>query len=192
MRANRSGVHQPVNLLPQEQNEPGKPVYHVLVSLPCQTSFFHLVSIRIDCFVAVVFPVRHKIFMEKGGLKVMLVTSWSLSDSYFRFIQYHSDWFHSRLWSYRICNLFLQRFKCFLPFHFLIVVVLLHHGKKTKQLTARTVSVKVVTRLEVRVTCTLAIATGVNTVCWVPVMTLYCIENWQNSPLHFCLTTLAL
>ncbi|CAH3044786.1 unnamed protein product [Porites evermanni] len=150
MRANRSGVHQPVNLLPQEQNEPGKLVYHVLVSLSCQTSFFHLVSIRIDRFVAVVFPVRHKIFMEKGGLKY------------------------------------------FLPFHFLIVVVLLHHGKKTKQLTARTVSVKVVTRLEVRVTCTLAIATGVNTVCWVPVMTLYAIEKWQNSPLHFCLTTLAL
>ena len=74
MRANRCGVHQPVNLLPQEQNKPGKLVYHVLVSLPCQTSFFHLVSIRIDCFVAVVFPVRHKIFMEKGGLKVMLVT----------------------------------------------------------------------------------------------------------------------
>ena len=78
MRANRSGVHQPVNLLPQEQNEPGKLVYHVLVSLSCQTSFFHLVSIRIDRFVAVVFPVRHKIFMEKGGLKVMLVASWSL------------------------------------------------------------------------------------------------------------------
>ena len=57
------------------------------------------------------------------------------------------------------------------------MVVLLHHGKKTKQLTARTVSVKVVTRLEVRVTCTLAIATGVNTVCWVPVMTLYALKN---------------
>ena len=78
MRPNRSGIHQPVNLLPQEQNEPGKLVYHVLVSLSCQTSFFHLVSIRIDRFVAVVFPVRHKIFMEKGGLKVMLVASWSL------------------------------------------------------------------------------------------------------------------
>ena len=89
-------------------------VYHVLVSLSCQTSFFHLVSISIDRFVAVAFPLRHKIFMEKGGLKVMLVTSWSLSDSYFRFIQYHSDWFHSRLWSYRICNLFLQWFKYFL------------------------------------------------------------------------------
>ena len=53
-------------------------VYHVLVSLSCQTSFFHLVSIRIDRFVAVAFPVRHKIFMEKGGLNVMLIASWSL------------------------------------------------------------------------------------------------------------------
>ena len=47
-------------------------------------------------------------------------------------------------------------------------------------------------RLEVRVTCTLAIATGVNTVCWVPIITLYAIEKWQNSPLHFLLTTQAL
>ena len=53
-------------------------MYQVLVSLSCQTSFFHLVSISIDRFVAVAFLVRHKIFMEKGGLNVMLIASWSL------------------------------------------------------------------------------------------------------------------
>ena len=53
-------------------------VYQVLVSLSCQTSFFHLVSISIDRFVAVAFPLRHKIFMEKGGLEVMLIASCSL------------------------------------------------------------------------------------------------------------------
>ena len=78
MRASSCGVHQPVNLLPQVQNEPGKLVYHDSVSLSGQTSFLHLVSISIDRFVAVAFPVRHKIVMEKGGLNVMLIASWSL------------------------------------------------------------------------------------------------------------------
>ena len=32
----------------------------------------------VDRFVAVAFPVRHKIFMEKGGLNFMLIASWSL------------------------------------------------------------------------------------------------------------------
>ena len=53
-------------------------VYDVLTSLSCQTSFLHLASISIDRFVAVAFPLRHKIFMEKGGLKIMLIASWSL------------------------------------------------------------------------------------------------------------------
>ena len=47
-------------------------------------------------------------------------------------------------------------------------------------------------RLEVRVTCTLAIATGVFTVCWVPIITLFAIEKWRNTPLHLWLTTVAL
>ena len=55
-----------------------KLVYEVLVSLSCQTSFFHVASISIDRFVAVAFPLRHKIFMEKGGLKIMLIASWSI------------------------------------------------------------------------------------------------------------------
>ena len=166
-------------------------VYHVLVSVSCQTSFFHLVSISIDRFVAVAFPLRHKIFMEKGGLKVMLIASWFLpilnsvlsniipkgSNPVFDLIGFV-------IFSFSGLSIFL--------FHFLIVVVLLHHRKKTKQLTARTVSAKLVNRLEVRVTCTLAIATGVFTVCWVPIITLFAIEKWQNTPLHFWLTTVAL
>ena len=69
-------------------------------------------------------------------------------------------------------------------FHFLIVVALLYYRKKTKQLRARTVSV--------RVTCTLAIATGVFIVCWAPIITVLAVDKWRRSPLHFWLQTLAL
>ena len=73
-------------------------------------------------------------------------------------------------------------------FHFLIVVALLYYRKKTKQLRARTVSV--------RVTCTLAIATGVFIVCWVPISTLLSAGKPpplpQRSPLYFWFETLAL
>ena len=59
---------------------------------------------------------------------------------------------------------------------------------KTKQLRARTVSV--------RVTCTLAIATGVFIVCWVPISTLLSVGKPpplpQRSPLYFWFETLAL
>ena len=52
--------------------------YDTLVSLSCQTSIIHLASISLDRFVAVGFPRRHKIFIEKGGLKMMLIVSWSI------------------------------------------------------------------------------------------------------------------
>ena len=162
-------------------------VYEVLVSLSCQTSFLHLASISIDRFVAVAFPLRHKIFMEKGGLKIMLIASWSIpiltsvlpnilpkgSPLVFYFIR---------------IGIFVFSGLSIFFFHFLIVVALLYYRKKTKQLRARTVSV--------RVTCTLAIATGVFIVCWVPISTLLSAGKPpplpQRSPLYFWFETLAL
>ena len=43
--------------------------YNTLVSLSCQTSIIHLASISLDRFVAVGFPLRHKIFIEKVDLR---------------------------------------------------------------------------------------------------------------------------
>ena len=156
-------------------------VYDVLTSLSCQTSFFHLASISIDRFVAVAFPLRHKIFMEKGGLKIMLIASWSIpiltsvlpnilpkgSPLVFYFIR---------------IGIFVFSGLSIFFFHFLIVVALLYYRKKTKQLRARTVSV--------RVTCTLAIATGVFIVCWVPLITV--TFAGRRSFLHFWMGTLAM
>ena len=162
-------------------------VYEVLVSLSFQTSFLHVASISIDRFVAVAFPLRHKILMEKGGLKIMLIASWSipiLNSVLFLIIPTGSTPV-----SYLIrVGIFLFSGSTIFFFHFLIVVVLLYYRKKTKQLRARTVSV--------RVTCTLAIATGVFIVCWVPITTVLAVEKPptlpQGSPLYFWFETLAL
>ena len=102
-------------------------------------------------------------------------------------MQYHSKRFHSSLLFYRSWNhthIFSFSGLSIFFFHFLIVVVLLYYRKKTKQLRARTVSV--------RVTCTLAIATGVFIVCWVPIITVLAVEKGRRSPLYFWLETLAL
>ena len=54
-------------------------------------------------------------------------------------------------------------------FNFLIVEFLAYHRKTRKQLRAGTVSLKLTSRMELRVACTLAIATGAFTVCWFPI-----------------------
>ena len=160
-----------------------KLVYEFLVNLSCQTSFLHVASISIDRFFAVAFPLRHKILMEKGGLKIMLIASWSIpiltsvlpniistgSTPVFYFIN---------------IGIFAFSGLIILFFHFLIVLVLLYYSKKKKHIRVRAASV--------RVTCTLAIATGVFIVCWAPIITVLAVDKWRRSPLHFWLQTLAL
>ena len=161
-------------------------VYHVLVSLSCQTSFLHLASISIDRFVAVAFPLRHKILMEKCGLKIMLIASWSIP--ILNSVLFNTIPTGYTPVSYVIgVGIFLFSGSTIFLFHFLIVVALLYYRKKTKQLRAP---------VSVRVTCTLAIATGVFIVCWVPISTLLSAGKPpplpQRSPLYFWFETLAL
>ena len=158
-------------------------VYTIFSVLSSQSSVLHLAAISLDRFVAVAFPLRHKIFMEKGGLKIMLIASWSIpiltsvlpniistgSTPVFYFIN---------------IGIFAFSGLIILFFHFLIVLVLLYYSKKKKHVRVRAVSV--------RVTCTLAIATGVFIVCWAPIITVLAVDKWRRSPLHFWLQTLAL
>ena len=160
-----------------------KLVYEFLVNLSCQTSFLHVASISIDRFFAVAFPLRHKILMEKGGLKIMLIASWSIP--ILNCVLSNIIPTDSTPVTYLVgIGIFLFSGFSIFFFHFLIVVHLLYYRKKTKQLRARTVSV--------RVTCTLAIATGVFIVCWAPIITVLAVDKWRRSPLHFWLQTLAL
>ena len=52
--------------------------YFILLHLLCTTSVLHMVAISLDRFVTVVFPLRHRNFIEGCGLKVMLIVSWSI------------------------------------------------------------------------------------------------------------------
>ena len=76
-----------------------------------------------------------------------------------------------------ISGTFFFSFFLILFFYFLNVVFLLRHKRRRKQLcAARNVSVRLTSRIEVRVTCTLAIAIGIFTACWALVIV---VHFWQ-------------
>ena len=73
-----------------------------------------------------------------------------------------------------ISGTFFFSFFLILFFYFLIVVFLLRHKRRRKQLcAARNVSVRLTSRMEIRVTCTLAIAIGIFTACWALVIVVF-------------------
>ena len=149
----------------------------ILSYLSCTTSVLHMVAISLDRFVAVALPLRHKNFMEKWGLKVMLIVSWSIP--IFTVILLPVLWRVSPSLSnsasgFLISGTFFFSFFLILFFYFLIVVFLLRHKRRRKQLcAARNVSVRLTSRMEIRVTCTLAIAIGIFTACWALVIVVF-------------------
>ena len=161
--------------------------YFILGHLSCTTSVLNLVAISLDRFVAVAFPLRHKNFLEKCGLKVMLIISWSIP--IFQVILLQVLWYIISQSAAYLAAIFLLLgtfvFSYFfiLVFYFLIVVFLFHHKKTRKQLRAGNVSVKLISRMEVRVSCTLAIAIGIFTVCWVPGMAVVFANKMIGKPL---------
>ena len=152
-------------------------VFIILSYLSCTTSVLHMVAISLDRFVAVALPLRHKNFMEKWGLKVMLIVSWSIP--IFTVILLPVLWRVSPLLSnsasrFLISGTFFFSFFLIFFFYFLIVVFLLRHKRRRKQLcAARNVSVRLTSRMEIRVTCTLAIAIGIFTACWALVIVVF-------------------
>ena len=174
----------------------------ILGYLSCASSLLHMVAISLDRFVAVAFPLRHKNVMEKWGLRVMLTVSWSIP--IFQVILLLVLWPVISSASLSASNFFLVgtvfvSFFLILFFYFLIVVFLLRHKRKRKQLcAARNVSVKLTSRMEVRVTCTLAIAIGIFTASWAPGIAVIFTGMigkpliGPNSPFVMWLATLAL
>ncbi|XP_073246724.1 histamine H2 receptor-like [Porites lutea] len=160
--------------------------YNFLSYLSCATSVLHMVAISLDRFVAVAFPLRHKHFMEKCGLKVMLIVSWSIP--IFEVILLLVLWLVIPKASYSVAKfLFLGTFffsyLLIFFFYFLIVTFLLHHKKTRKRLRAGNVSVKLTSRMEVRVSCTLAIAIGIFTACWAPAIASMFADTMIGKPL---------
>ena len=176
--------------------------FFILGYLSCATSVLHMVAISLDRFVAVALPLRHKNFMEKCGLKVMLIVSWSIPIFKVIILLVLSRVIPSASYSaspFLLFGTFVFSYFLIFFFYFLIVVFLLRYNRKRKQLSRdRNVSVKLTSRMEVRVSCTLAIAIGIFSACWVPVITIMIAImtgkplTRPNGPLDLCLRTLAL
>ena len=145
--------------------------YFISFHLSCTTSVLHMVAISLDRFVAVVFPLRHKNFIEGCGLKVMITLSWSfpILAPALRYIVPSALFPRSFIRFLRMTTFGVSYFFIFF-FYFLIVAFLLHHRKTRKQLGVRTVSVKLTSRMEVRVAYTLGVAMGAFTACWIPLI----------------------
>ena len=153
--------------------------YFISFHLSCTTSVLHMVAISLDRFVAVVFPLQHRKFIEGCGLKVMLTLSWSIPilAPALRYIVPRALFPGSFIKFLRMTTFAVSYFFIFF-FYFLIVAFLLHHRKTRKQLGTRTVSVKFTSRMEVRVAYTLAVAMGAFTACWIPQLQwVFSLEN---------------
>ena len=164
--------------------------YRLIVNLSGSASVIHLASISLDRFIAVAFPLHYKIVMKKCGLLILLTASWALPISIPLLMVFLPPSF---LKKFMAMSSFSLSYFVIIFSYFMIAVFLLRYKKKRKDLRVRTVSIKFTSRREVRVAYTLAIATGVFTVCWVPVKTMrFLISMTPNSPLYMWLRTLAL
>ena len=145
--------------------------YFISFHLSCTTSVLHMVAISLDRFVAVVFPLQHRKFIEGCALKVMLTLSWSIPilAPALRYIVPRAVFPGSFIKFLRMTTFAVSYFFIFF-FYILIVAFLLHQRKARKQLGTRTVSVKFTSRMEVRVAYTLAVAMGAFTACWIPLI----------------------
>ena len=154
--------------------------YFISFHLSCTTSVLHMVAISLDRFVAVVFPLRHRKFIEECALKVMLTLSWSIPilAPALRYIVPRALFPGSFIKFLRMTTFAVSYFFIFF-FYILIVAFLLHHRKARKQLGTRTVSVKFTSRMEVRVAYTLAVAMGAFTACWIPLIIAMGFFHWK-------------
>ena len=167
--------------------------YKILSRLSCSASVVHMAAISVDRFLAVVFPLRHEMIMDKYGLKIMLVVSWGFPISVPILSVVLPPSFPKALLAAATFGL---SYVIVIMSYLLIVAFLYKIKKKRNQLRARPLSVDVNSRVEVRVACTLAIVIGVFTACWFPlIITLFATGKPlinPNGPVHMWIRTLAL
>ena len=139
--------------------------YKILSRLSCSASVTHMAAISVDRFLAVWYPLRHRIFMKKFGMKIMLIVSWAFPIT-------------NPILSAVLPNSFPKVFlglatfalsyAIIIVFYSLIEAFLIKLRRKRNLQTPRALSVN--RRLETRVAFTLAIVIGIFTVCWFPLI----------------------
>ena len=167
--------------------------YKIISRLSCTASVVHMAAISIDRFIAVVFPLRQEIIMQKYGLKVMLIGSWGFP---ILVPILNATVPASFPKAFLAIGTFGLSYLIVITFYVLIVLHLRKTKKKRNQLRARPLTVDLNARLEIRVACTLAIVIGIFTICWFPVMiSLFGAGKSllkANGPAHMWVRTLAL
>lgn len=167
--------------------------YKIISILSCTASVVHMAAISIDRFIAVVFPLRQEIIMQKYGLKAMLIGSWGFP---ILVIILNAVIASSFLKAFLAIGTFGLSYLIVITFYMLIVIHLCITKKKRNQLRARPLTVDLNARLEIRVACTLAIVIGIFTICWFPAMiSLFGAGKSllkANGPAHMWVRTLAL
>lgn len=141
--------------------------YKILSRLSCSASVAHMAAISVDRFLAVVYPLRHEIFMEKFGLKIMLLVSWAFPITVPILSAFIPDSFPK---AFLALGTFALSYAIIIVFYSLIVVFLVKLKRKTNRQRARPLSVQINSRVEMRVAFTLAIVIAVFTACWFPLV----------------------
>ena len=167
--------------------------YGILSNISCSASVVHLAAISVDRLIAVCFPLRHRTCMSKCGLQTMLVISWvyPISLPVLRVVLPKSipRGLLAGI-SFGLCVLII------VLSYLIILAFVFYQKRKRNKLKGRPSSANMTSRMEVRVTCTLAIVIGVFTFCWVPVMASLFAAGKPlikfYGPTHMWLRTLAL
>ena len=139
--------------------------YKILSRLSCSASVTHMAAISVDRFLAVWYPLRHGIFMEKFGMKIMLIVSWAFPITVPILSAVLPNSFPK---AFLGLATFALSYAIIIVFYSLIVAFLIKLRRKRNQQTPRALSVNC--RVETRVAFTLAIVIGIFTVCWFPLI----------------------
>ena len=137
--------------------------YKVLSRLSCSASVVHTAAISVDRFLAVWYPLRHEIFMEKFGMKIMLIVSWTFPITVPILSAVLPESFPK---AFLGLATFALSYAIIVMFYAMIVAFLIKLRRKRNQQTPATLSISC--RVEMRVAFTLAIVIGIFTVCWFP------------------------
>ena len=142
-------------------------LYKISSRVSCSASVVHLAAISVDRLLAVIYPLRHEIFMEKNGLKIMLIASWTFSIAVPIISAAVPDSFPK---AFLGAGTFGLSYIIIIVSYALIVAFLFRLKRKRRQRKGQPLSVHVNSRVEARVACTLAIVIAVFTACWFPLV----------------------
>ena len=152
--------------------------YVVSSRLSCSASAMHLAAISVDRFLAVIFPLRYGRIMKNYGLKTMLIVDWSAA---FVFVSLRVLFLKETY--YLVLVAFVVSYSLISVCYLSIMVFLVKEKKRRGTLRAKpTVVVK--SMVERRVAVTFAIAIGVFTASWLPMIVVFYTSGKSLVKMH--------